>query len=389
LISLAAETISRDDLESLSSWILAGNRLTKGEETLAFEEEFAREVGTSQAVFVNSGSSANLLMAAALKESGRLRNNIVIAPAVGWVTTVTPFLQLGFEVKLCDADPFTLGLDISHLQALVEEHQPSALILVHVLGHPNQMQKIKEICRAYDVVLLEDACEALGSISDDGSPLGSIGLAGSYSFYYGHHISTIEGGMIATSDEEFHQLLVALRSHGWSRDLDSAQRSALATQYEVDSFRDLYTSYFAGYNVRSTDLQAHIGRRQLRRVMTIAEIRASLAQVYAEALPDFFRQVSQAQVVSWFAYGTLVKSPQLAAARLKEAGIESRPLICGNLGRHPFWTRRYGHAKLHVADQVHDFGIYLPIHTSMAAEQVQYVAETLASAAEPHNLELN
>ena len=385
-IPLAADTIDRSDIEALADWVLAGKRLTKGPETAALELEFAQRMGTRHAVFVNSGSSANLLMAAALKESGRLRNSVAVAPAVSWVTTVSPFLQLGFETHLCDADPMSLGLDVEHLRTLIERYEPSVLILVHVLGHPNRMDEIVELCEQNDIVLLEDACEALGSIDEVGRNLGSIGLAGSFSLYYGHHLSTIEGGMVVTEDDEFHRLLVALRSHGWSRDLEPSVQYALAQNHGIDEFRNLYTFYHAGYNLRSTDLQAFIGRRQLQRLDVISEARASIAAQYREALLGFYHQSSAATLVSEFAFGTLVDDPPGTAERLRTAGVESRPLICGNIGRHPFWTNRFGTTPLAIADQVHDHGMYLPIHASMSSEQVSYVTDVFLSVAEPYEL---
>ncbi len=383
-VSLATDTIARCDLEALSQWVLSSSRLTKGPETLAFEGEFAECMGSRYSVFVNSGSSANLLMVAALKESGRLRNAVAIAPAISWVTTVSPLLQLGFDVHLCDADAQSLGLDLNHLEQLFEEHAPSVLILVHVLGHANDLDAIQELCRAHDVFLLEDACEALGSTSLDGNFLGTIGTAGSYSLYYGHHLSTIEGGVVVTDDQEFYRLVVALRSHGWSRDLDDEERKSLAAQHLVDDFRELYTFYYSGYNLRATDLQAFIGRRQLTRLTQVVEARARVDAGYRRALPDFFAQTSNTAVLSPFAFGTLVTDPVNVADRLALAGVESRPLICGNIGRHPFWTKRFGPAALPIADQVHKHGIYLPIHPGMTDEDVSYVTGAFSLCAEPY-----
>lgn len=385
-IPLAADTIDRADLEALSAWVVAGNRLTKGPETLAFEREFAERLGARHAVYVNSGSSANLLMVAALKESGRLRNAIAIVPAISWVTTVTPFLQLGFDVHLCDADPDNLGLDLGHLRRLIEAQQPSVLALVHVLGHSNCMQEIRELCARHDVFLVEDACEALGSVGADGRSLGTYGLTGSFSLYFGHHLSTIEGGVVVTDDDEMHQLLVALRSHGWARDLAPDVRAGLARKHGVEPFRDLYTFYYAGYNLRATDLQAFIGRRQLARLTDVASARARIDAEYRAALPEFYAQTSSTSVLSAFAFGTLVTEPATVAARLADEGVESRPLICGNIGRHPFWIARSGPTPLAVADQVHEHGMYLPIHASMTGSDVALVAEVFRSVAEPYAL---
>ena len=173
LICLAEDTITQNELVELSEWMLAGNRLTKSHQTILFEEEFAKWIGSRYAIFVNSGSSANLLMIYALKELGCLKNMRAIAPAVSWVTTVSPFLQFGFDTKLCDCDDKTLGLDLNHLEVLCREHKPSVLILVHVLGHSNNIADIKKICDKYGVIMLEDTCEALGS-EYRGSKLGTL-----------------------------------------------------------------------------------------------------------------------------------------------------------------------------------------------------------------------
>lgn len=385
-VELASDTIDRSDLEALAQWVLSDRRLTKGPETSAFESEFATRLGSRHAVYVNSGSSANLLMVAALKESGRLRNTIAVVPAISWATTVTPFLQLGFEVHLCDADRDNLGLDIDHLRRLVIEHRPSVLALVHVLGHANHLDKVVELCRRHDVLLVEDACEALGSVGPDGRSLGTCGLTGSFSMYYGHHLSTIEGGVVVTDDDDIHELLVALRSHGWARDLGPDRRAELAHENGIDAFRELYTFYYAGYNLRSTDLQAFIGRRQLPRLTDVAVARSEIDAAYRVGLPEFFAQVSSTSLLSAFAFGTLVTRPSDVAARLADGGVESRPLICGNIGRHPFWTRRFGTAALPIADQVHDHGIYLPIHPGMTQQHVDHVTEVFRSIAEPYRL---
>jgi CDP-6-deoxy-D-xylo-4-hexulose-3-dehydrase len=385
-VPLARDTIDHSDLEALAEWVLGGNRLTKGPETLGFEAEFAERIGSRHAVYVNSGSSANLLMVAALKESGRLRNLVAVVPAISWVTTVSPFLQLGFEVELCDADPGDLGLDVAHLRKLLERHRPSVVALVHVLGHPNRLSEIVELCREFDAILIEDACEALGTTVSGGRSVGTVGTAGSYSMYFGHHLSTIEGGIVVTDDDEFHRHLVALRSHGWARDLDPEIRGELAAKHDVDAFRDLYTFYFAGYNLRATDLQAFIGRRQIRRLSAIVAARARIAAQYEAALPEFFRQTSLAERLSPFAYGTLVTDPATVARRLAESGVESRPLICGNIGLHPFWTKRFGVTSLRIADQVHHRGIYLPLHATMTPAETELVISAFRAVAEPYTL---
>ena len=384
LIHLASETITQSELETAASWMISGNRLTKGEQTLEFEKEFAKYVGASYSVFVNSGSSANLLVAAALKESGRLRNLKVVCPAISWVTTVTPFTHLGFEVILCDASSEDLGVDVKKLREIFVKEKPAALVIVHVLGHPNEMDEIESLCKEFDVTLFEDTCEALGTTTPKSKMLGTIGLAGSFSFYYGHHMSTIEGGMVVTDDFDFYQLMLSLRSHGWSRDLDPSVRSQLQQDHAIDDFRNFYTFYWPGFNFRSTDLQAFIGRNQLGRMDEIVATRARNHKVYAEGLPGFWTQTSKTKVLSSFAYGTAVKNRSEVAEVLRNEGIESRPLICGNLARHPFWLKSNPPSLLPLADFVHDFGMYLPNHAELSHSDVSRVVEVFSSVAIPH-----
>jgi len=381
-ITLAEDTISQDELNELCTWIQAGNRLTKAERTIEFEQLFKDYIGTDYAIYVNSGSSANLMMIYGLKEAGYLRNNKVIAPAVSWVTTVSPLIQLGFDISLCECDRNDLGLDIQHFEQLCKEQRPAFAILVHVLGHSNQMTAIQAICDKYDVILIEDACEALGSEAL-GKKLGSLSSAASFSFYYGHHISTIEGGMVTTNDKKLYNVMVSLRSHGWSRDLPAEERQRLTKKHQVDEFRNLYTFYHPGFNLRSTDLQAQIGCGQVGKIPHITRIRERNFGLYKRQLQDFFNQTSQTDVISSFAYGTLVANRMGIYKHLRKNGIESRPLICGNIGRHPFWTQRYGASELPVANHIHDHGMYLPNHHNMSEKDVQHVCETFLQVAKP------
>jgi CDP-6-deoxy-D-xylo-4-hexulose-3-dehydrase len=382
-IRLAEETISREELQLAAEWMTSGAQLTKGSETVAFELEFSKFIGARHAVFVNSGSSANMMMALALVMSGRLKNRRVICPAISWVTTVSPFMLLGFEVILCDADPQNLGLNPRHLAELVEEHDPAVVVTVDVLGHPNSYAEIQQVCAASGAILVEDACEALGTVGLDGRHLGTVGEMGSFSFYYGHHMSTIEGGMVVTDDDELHALLLSMRSHGWSRDLPASVRQRLQEEASVDDFANLYTFYRPGLNFRSTDLQAFIGRGQLRTMAEVAGKRQFLHGQYAAQLRNFWSIASECALLSAFAYGLSVRDRQALGANLLNVGIESRPLICGNIARHPFWYRENRIPELPVADIIHHTGIYLPIHHLLEEGDIARVADAVQLYAVP------
>ncbi len=381
-VSLAEETISQEELFALSDWVKQGSRLTKGPLCLEFERQFAEWQGSRYAVFVNSGSSANLLLAYTLKEGGFLKNNKVVAPAVSWCTTVTPFIQFGFDVRLCDCDKHNLGLDIKHFEELCEKEKPAIAILVHVLGHANSMKEIQAICDKHEVLLLEDTCEALAT-TYAGKKCGSLGLAGTFSFYYGHHISTIEGGMIVTDDQNLYNLMISIRSHGWARDVEKPYHDAWTAEYDIDEISDLYTFYYPGLNLRSTDLNAFLGVSQLKHIDGYALARQKNYFHYAGNLKDYWVQTSDSEFLSNFAYGVLVENRLETYKHLTSNNIECRPLICGNLGLHPFWINKYGARSLPMADIVHHNGLYLPNHAKLSEEQIDFVCEKFKEAAQP------
>ena len=381
-VKLADNTISAEEIASLADWLKEGHQVTKGPLTRQFEAEFAAYTGTKYSIMVNSGSSANLLMAYSLLEAGYLRNKKVVVPAVSWITTLSPFVQMGFECFLCDSDPNDLGVDLNHLEHLLKKEQPALLILVHILGHTNQMDAVRRLCAQHGCIVIEDACEALGS-SYKGIKTGALSLAGSFSFYYGHHISTIEGGAITTSDDKLYSVMLSIRSHGWSRDLPEADRQAWKAEFKIDDFREFYSFYYAGYNLRSTDLNAYLGRMQLKRLPEIAKIRARNFELYRQALPEFWAQSSEGGFASSFSYGTYAKNRLEVSRHLLAQGVECRPLVCGSMGRQPFWIKKYGVTHLPVADKVHDFGLYLPNHANITPEDIAYVARHFREVAQP------
>jgi CDP-6-deoxy-D-xylo-4-hexulose-3-dehydrase len=382
IVKLADNTISNEEMGSLADWLKEGHQVTKGPLTRQFEAEFAAYMGTKYSIMVNSGSSANLLMANSLLEAGYLRNKKVIVPAVSWITTLSPFVQIGFECFLCDSDAKDLGVDLNHLEQLLKKEQPALLIVVHILGHPNQMDSVRRLCAQHGCLVIEDACEALGS-EYKGIKTGALSLAGSFSFYYGHHISTIEGGAITTSDDKLHSVMLSIRSHGWSRDVPEADRQAWKKEFQIDDFREFYSFYYAGYNLRSTDLNAYLGRLQLKRLPEIAKVRARNFELYREALPEFWSQSSEGGFVSSFSFGTYAKNRLEVSRHLHAQGVECRPLVCGSMGRQPFWIKKYGVTHLPVADKVHDFGLYLPNHANITPEDVAYVAKHFREVAQP------
>jgi CDP-6-deoxy-D-xylo-4-hexulose-3-dehydrase len=232
MISLVKDTITKKDINSLIKWLKTYPRLTKGEQTLKFEAEFAQWVGSQYAIFVNSGSSANLLMVYALKYANLLNTNKIAIPTLSWATDLSPLLQFGITPVLVDCNLNNLSVDLNHLEEVFKNEKPDAFILVSILGLSPDMDKIVELCERYNVILLEDNCESQGT-SYKGKKLGTFGLASSFSTFFGHIMSTIEGGVITTDDEGFYNLLLQLRSHGWDRDLPPEEQNLLRLLYNV------------------------------------------------------------------------------------------------------------------------------------------------------------
>lgn len=379
---LVKDTISQKELNLLCKWILKNEKLTKGKLTIEFEKKFSRYVGKKYSIFVNSGSSANLLILSSLIQAGRLKNKKAIVAGVSWSTTVSPFIHLNFDLELCDCNRTNLGVDLKHFEMLCKKYKPSVAMLVNVLGHPNNFYEIKKLCKKYNVILLEDSCESLGTIVKK-KQTGSFGLASSFSFYYGHHISTIEGGMVVTDDYELYNIMLSIRSHGWSRDLDKKFKNILIRNHEIDEFKNLYTFYYPGYNLRSTDLNAFLGLQQLKKINKISQTRDRNYKIYKKNLNNFWTQESSSTLISSFAYGTLVENRMEVYKYLKKFKIETRPLICGNIGRHPFWIKEKGAKKLLNSDIIHDFGLYMPNNFSLKKKDIDYICKKFKEVAIP------
>ena len=372
MIKLVKDTIDSEDIKLLIDWLKTEPRLTKGDLTDQFEQEWSKWLGVKHSIFVNSGSSANLALIQAIKiMHAKNKNAKIIMPAVSWSTTVAPAMQLGMTPILCEADSDTLGLDIDHFEQLCSQHKPVAVMLVHVLGFPCKMKEIMAICKKHNIILLEDTCEAHGSTYDN-KKLGSLGLASTFSFYFGHHMSTIEGGMISTDDTDLYNLLKSIRCHGWSRDLDTEYRSALKKDWKIDSFQDLYTFYVPGFNLRSTDLQAFIGLQQLKKLDGICMQRNKNYQFYRDNLKqlEWSPSPTKESWVSNFAYPIISSKRDKIITHLKNNNIETRPLICGSIGQQPFWKKEYGTCSYPFADKVNDQGLYLPNNHQMTENEL-------------------
>lgn len=366
-------------LDSLCSF-----RTTMWEKTLEFENRFARFQGSLNATMVNSGSSADLLMSFLLLEPRQpllRRGDEILVPAVTWPTQIWSPMMAGLRVRLVDVDPATLNVSLQDLERKITP-ATKAIFLVHLMGNPCEMRAILDLARAHNLIVLEDACEALGS-SYDGKKVGNFGLCSSFSFFFAHHICTMEGGMICSNDPTLVARLRTLRAHGWTRNLDPGQFDLKG--YDVDP-RYAFVSW--GFNVRPTELQAGFGLAQLQKLPSFNARRVELANRFFENLPRWpglsRPAVSPLAQPVWFALPLMVDAGARYTARdltayLEDQGVETRPIVTGNIVRHPAAKLFSDLADtcLPGAEAVHARGLYLGLSPMFSDDEMQRLIETI------------
>jgi CDP-6-deoxy-D-xylo-4-hexulose-3-dehydrase len=387
-IELVSDTINKTDISRLIDWLNSDQipRLTKGPKTIEFENKWSSWLGINRSIFVNSGSSAILLALASLREAGMLKNDKVIVPNLSWLTDVSSPIQLGMRPILCDCNMTDLSVNLQHLENLMITNNPGALIVVSVLGLVPDMNAIKDLCTKYDVRLIEDVCESMGS-EFNGKKLGTFGDVSLFSLYYGHHLSTIEGGLISTNNEELADIIVSMRSHGWDRDWSPEKQKKYRETHQVSEFDALYTFYYPGYNLRSTDLQAFIGISQIDKLDDFVSKRSRNFKIYESLLRELNElklEIRSTDLVSNFAYPFVAKSKEDRSKIVKELienQIEVRPLIAGSMGSKPFWIRYQGHQEKFVNSSViNDRGFYVPNHQDLTEEDIIRIAKIITNS---------
>ena len=374
MIKLTEDTISNSDIDGLIDWLKTYPQLTKGELTPKLEKKWSNWLGTKHSIFCNSGSSANLLMLWALIEANRItRDAKIVVPSVAWATDLAPVIQLGMTPILCDSNLEDLSVDIKHLKKIFIETKPDVLLLVSVLGLVPDMQKITELCDEYHVILLEDTCESMGS-NYKNQKLGTFGLMSSFSTYFGHHISTIEGGFVSTDDEELYEVLKSIRSHGWDRDASEKYKNELRGKWNTSDFNSLYTFYHSGFNLRSTDLQAFIGLGQIDKLDDICIKRNKNYKLYQEYLGH---KAYDRGFISSFAYPIISERKNEIVERLIKNDIQVRPMICGSMGTQPFYVKEYGRLELPNVSIIDKCGFYVPNHPDLTDKDIIRITDII------------
>ena len=375
---LASSSWDQLEIDSMQRVINSGH-FSMGKEVSEFEKIFAEFIGSKYAVMVNSGSSANLLMVAALfyKSSGNLKpGDEVIVPAVSWSTTYYPLHQYGLRLKFVDIDLKTLNYDLKKLETSINR-KTKAIIVVNLLGNPNEFTKIKGLVADSDILLLEDNCESLGAKYKD-KYAGTFGICGSFSTFFSHHISTMEGGLVVTDDEEIHHILLSLRSHGWTRHLPKINK-VTGTKSE-NYFDESFKFVLPGYNLRPLELSGAIGKVQISKLPDFIDARRTNAELFVSLFEDhpYLSIQKEVGLSSWFGFSFIVKkntsiTRQIVLNKLDKIGVEYRPIVTGNFARQPVikYLNCDVSQELTNADYLDRNGFFIGNHHYDISEQLQ------------------
>jgi len=330
---LAMSSWDCEEVKAINNVIKSG-MYTMGKKVNEFEERFAKFIGSKYAVMVNSGSSANLLAIASLfyRSKNSLKNgDEVIVPAVSWPTTYYPLHQYGLKLKFIDIDKHTLNIDIESLKNAITE-KTSLIFLVNLLGNPNDFNEIKKIISDKNIIVIEDCCESMGAVYNN-KKCGTFGLIGTFSSFFSHHISTMEGGIIVTDDEEIYHILLSIRSHGWTRNLPFNNELIVKSK---DSFNESFRFILPGYNLRPLEMCGSIGIEQLKKLNGFIQQRRKNAEVFRNVMKKYkwVRIQKEIGTSSWFGFSIVVDSSYIKRSKVinifKASGYETRPIVTGN-----------------------------------------------------------
>ena len=366
---LASSTWGKEEVEAIQR-VIDTDMYTMGKHVKQFEEAFAEKFGSENAVMVNSGSSANLLMLSLLKwkykltgeRTGERKANIIV-PVVGWATTYFPIVQNGFQINFVDVDPYTFNISIPDVEQAINQ-DTCAIMPVNLLGNSCDYSNLVSICRDHDLILIEDNCESMGAKYND-EYLGTIGLAGSFSFFFSHHIQTMEGGMVLTDSKDDADYMRSMRAHGWVRELPD---NSPLYQKTGNAFNDNFIFATPGYNVRPLEMSGAIGLEQLKKWDQIMEVRLKNKEHFFSLFDNkpWCRLQRETGESSWFSFGVVLDG-ELKGRRsevidaLTKAGVQTRPLASRNFLVQPVIRDLdfIRHQSYHGADDIHNNGFFV------------------------------
>ena len=380
---LINDNITQEDKDKLVEFIMKPNaRFTQHDYVRKFERKWSKWLGVKNTTFVNSGASANWVMASALKELGGV-GEIIMSP-FGWVSDIVPFLELGFTPVFVDINKETMSIDTDEMERAITKNT-KAVLAVHILGFNALTKKMLDIVKDHNLYLIEDCCEAHGA-TFNGKKAGTFGHMSNFSFYFGHHMTTIEGGTVCTNDPEIHDIIRMLRSHGMTREASSMTKEKYQSKYP--DLNPLFTFAVPGYNVRSTELNAVVGVSQLNRLDDNIAKRTENLHTWLGALSSEKYQTNfVTEGSSNFSLPLILrnKDPELyekVRQTLEENNVEYRLGTAGggNQSRQPYLEKfkgKYRVHRLHLLDHVHGYGLYIGNHTEVNRDQIEQLCDIL------------
>ncbi|SRR5579883_248864 len=384
---LASSTWGQEEIDAMQRVIQSG-MFTMGKHVKQFEEDFAKKFGGRYALMVNSGSSANLIAIAALfykKDRPLKPGDEVIVPAISWSTTYYPLMQYGLKLKFVDVDLNTLNIDVNQLERALTP-KTRVVTAVSILGNPAQLDVLRKFCDTHHLYLFEDNCESMGATLN-GKQCGTFGDINTFSSFFSHHISTMEGGVILTDNEEIYHIARSMRAHGWTRDLPKDTKIFQASN---DDFYEAYRFILPGYNVRPIELSGAIGIEQLKKLDHFVEVRRENAALFQSLFKNDDRFIIQSEngKSSWFAF-TVILNPKYKLNRkkimqaLKDADIQYRIITGGNFLRHDVikYCNHECVGEIINANIAHDEGFFVGNHPRNLASEIERFYQVLNKAA--------
>lgn len=391
MIKLIKSTFYKENetKRELLHFIARSAKLSFGQECEKFEKRFAKWQERKHCVFVNSGSSANLALIQALLNLGKIKKGDKIGfSAVTWSTNVMPLIQLGLTPVPIDIETGTINVSSRKLLEVLKKYKIKALFLTNLLGFCDDIDEIKRLCSARKILLLEDNCESLGTVFK-GVKLGNFGFASTFSFYVGHHMSTIEGGAVCTDDEKSATMLRIVRAHGWDRNLTRIKQAELRTRSKVGStFYSRYTFYDLGFNLRPTEINGFIGNRQLRFLNEIVAKRKKnffyMAQPIFKLKEKYYPlRFHHLDTISNFAVPVVCRETKIKEELVRKCKgkIEIRPVVGGNMLEQPFF-KKYSqriYLKNPNAKLVHENGLYFGNNPELTKKEMNQIIRIFTS----------
>ncbi|HKR04131.1 MAG TPA: DegT/DnrJ/EryC1/StrS family aminotransferase [Bacteroidia bacterium] len=353
--------------KALAEFIMKSEKLSMGTVCAEFESAFSKYQGRKDAIFYNSGGSANLALLQALKNLGLLKEGDKVGfSSLTWSTNTMPIIQVGFQPVAIDCDYTTLNVMSHNLLETLKTQKLKAFFITNVLGFTGDLIQIKKICDENGILIIEDNCESLGT-ELPGVKAGNLGLASTFSFFVAHHMSTVEGGMVCTDNDELAQMLRIVRANGWDRNLHAHQQLKWRKKFKVHSeFDAKYTFYDLAYNFRPTEISGFLGLFQMKFLDENIKCREKnylqLEKIIVTNDDLVVLKHDHIKVLSTFAFPVVCKTPELRDQYLSQfsgAGIEIRPMIAGNIQRQPFYKKYVKDLiELPGTDFIHKNGFY-------------------------------